>query len=144
VTLHGDFELDNIRFSNEGVAIFDFDETGYGAAASDVARATRALHGEEGADLEPTLYGEFLIGYRSERKFTEEEEAAVQAYLLDHSARRALDSSVLDEGNRSSDPLWQRELHDEILAANHWHRGKVIAAIHELGHDAAPFEPRTY
>lgn len=68
-----------------GVAIFDFDETGYGAAASDVARATRALHGEEGADLEPTLYGEFLIGYRAEREFTEEEEAAVEAYLLDRS-----------------------------------------------------------
>ncbi|WP_267279131.1 phosphotransferase enzyme family protein [Arthrobacter sp. CDRTa11] len=140
MTMHGDFELDNLRFSDAGVAIFDFDESGYGPAACDIALATRALHGEEGADPEPELYAEFLIGYRSQNGFTEEEEAAVETYSLHHSARRAQDCSILDEGFRPSDPLWQQELHDEILAGNAWHRSKVMSAVRELGHDADFFE----
>jgi Ser/Thr protein kinase RdoA (MazF antagonist) len=138
--MHGDFELDNLRFSDQGVAIFDFDESGHGPAACDIALATRALHGEEGADPEPRLYAEFLIGYRSQNEFTEEEEAAVKTYSLHHSARRAQDRSILDEGFRPSDPLWQQELHDEILAGNAWHHRKVMSAVRELGHDVDLFE----
>ncbi|WP_457967579.1 phosphotransferase [Arthrobacter sp. D1-29] len=140
VAMHGDFELDNLRFTDYGVAIFDFDESGCGPAACDVALATRALHGEEGAEPEPGLYAEFLIGYRSKNEFTAEEEAAVKTYSLHHSARRSQDRSILDEGFRPSDPLWQQELHDEIQAANAWHRRKAMSAVRELGHDVDLFE----
>lgn len=126
VTIHGDFELDNLRFTADGVSVFDFDEVRSGAAAEDVALATRALRGDEGEPPEPALYGEFLKGYRSRREFTAEEEASVVSYSLQYSARRAaMDDSILDAGNKPSDPAWLRELHDDILAANNWHREQV-------------------
>jgi Ser/Thr protein kinase RdoA (MazF antagonist) len=76
--MHGDFELDNIRFTDDAVAVFDFDEVRPGWAADDIALATRALRG--------------------------------------------------DEGGHPDDPEWQRELHDELRAANAWHRRAVLDA----------------
>lgn len=129
VTLHGDFELDNLRFTDNGVAVFDLDESRPGTAAEDVALATRVLRGDEGDRPEPLLYAEFLTGYRSRREFTADEEAAVPEYSLQFSARRvALEPEILDDGDKPSDPAWLRELHEDILTANNWHRGQLNAA----------------
>lgn len=126
VTLHGDFELDNLRFTDDGVSVFDLDESRPGAAAEDVALATRALCGDEGDPTQPVLYAEFLTGYRSRRRFTSAEEAAVPEYALQYSARRvASEREILDDGDKPSDPAWLRELHDDILSANNWHRERI-------------------
>lgn len=121
VTMHGDFELDNLRFTDEAVAVFDFDETGPGSAAADIALATRALRGDEGAPAHPMLFATFIDGYRSAGELTAEEEERVAEHALRYSVRRAADDSMLDEGGNPGDPPWQRELYDDIRAANAWH-----------------------
>lgn len=40
---------------------------------------------------------------------------------------RAIETSMLDEGHRVTDPEWQRELYGEITAANDWHRARSLA-----------------
>lgn len=126
ITLHGDFELDNLRFTDRGVAIFDLDEARSGTAAEDVALATRALRGDEGDSPEPLLYAAFLRGYRSRRGFTPAEEAAVPEYALQYSARRvASEPEILDDGGSPLDPAWLRDLHNDIRTANNWHREQV-------------------
>lgn len=128
VTIHGDFELDNIRFADDRIAIFDFDETRPGWAADDIALATRALRGEEGAPAHPELRAAFLEGYRSVAELSVEEEDAVAIHSLRYSALRAADDAMLDEGGHPNDPEWQRELHDELRAASAWHRRAVLDA----------------
>lgn len=125
VTMHGDFELDNIRFTDDAVAVFDFDGARHGWAADDIALATRALRGEEGDPAYPELYAAFLEGYRSAAELSVEEEAAVAIHSLRYSAFRAADESMLDEGGHPDDPEWQRELHDALRAASAWHRRAV-------------------
>ena len=125
VTVHGDFELDNIRFTDDGVAVFDFDETRYGSVADDIAMATRELRGENDAPTRPDLYAAFLAGYRSAAGLSTAEEAAVPLHSLRYSARRAADDTFLDEGGHPDDPEWQRELHDELREASAWHARAV-------------------
>ena len=127
VTMHGDFELDNLRFIDGVITVFDFDEARPGWAAEDIALATRALRGDEGGADRPEHYATFLEGYRSVAELSAEEEAAVHAHSLRYSATRAADESMLDEGGHADDPAWQRELHDELRAANAWHRRAVEA-----------------
>jgi Ser/Thr protein kinase RdoA (MazF antagonist) len=129
VTLHGDFELDNIRFTDEGVAAFDADETRAGVPAEDIALAARSLRGDEGEPSRPELYAAFLDGYRSVHALSPDEEAAVGWHELWHSARRATSSSVLDEGGDLGDPAWQRDLYDALRSAQTWHRRAVLDGV---------------
>lgn len=128
ITMHGDFELDNIRFTEGAVAVFDFDEMRRGSAAADIALATRELRGEEGGPTRPDLYAAFIAGYRSAAGLADSEEAAVPLHSLQYSARRAADDAMLDEGGNPNDPEWQRELHDALRAASAWHRRAVLDA----------------
>lgn len=128
VTVHGDFELDNIRFTDDRIAVFDFDETRPGWAADDIALATRELRGDEGDPAHPELHAAFLEGYRSVGELSVGEEHAVAIHSLRYSALRAADDAMLDEGGHPNDPEWQRELHDELRAASAWHRRAVLDA----------------
>lgn len=125
VTMHGDFELDNIRFADGAVAVFDFDQTRSGWAGEDITLATRMLRGEEDDLAHPELYAAFLEGYRAVAELSVEEEKAVAVHSLLYSAFRATDLSMLDEGGHPEDPEWQRELHDALRAASVWHRRAV-------------------
>jgi Ser/Thr protein kinase RdoA (MazF antagonist) len=127
VTVHGDFELDNLRFAEHGVSVYDLDEARAGWAAEDVALATRDLRGEEAAPPLPHLFDAFVDGYRSIAPFSDAELDAVSLHALAHSARRASERVMLDEGARPTDPEWQRELHTSITDANQWHRRAVLA-----------------
>jgi Ser/Thr protein kinase RdoA (MazF antagonist) len=126
VTLHGDFELDNLRFANGGVEAFDADETRPGWAAEDIALATRGLRGEEGDPPLPRLYDAFIAGYREIASLSQAELDAVSLHALAHSARRATGLSVLDEGAAPRDPEWQRDLHAAIAEAGSWHRENLL------------------
>lgn len=65
VTGHGDFELDNLRWSNGRATCFDLDESGVMPAAADVASAARDLLGPHpGLPAHPELLVAFLEGYR--------------------------------------------------------------------------------
>ena len=62
---HGDFELDNLRWSGGQAACFDLDESGVMPAPADVASAVRDLLGPcPGSPQHPELLAAFLDGYR--------------------------------------------------------------------------------
>jgi Ser/Thr protein kinase RdoA (MazF antagonist) len=62
---HGDFELDNLRWSGGQAACFDLDEAGVMPAPADVASAVRDLLGPRpGSPQHPRLLAAFLDGYR--------------------------------------------------------------------------------
>ena len=61
---HGDFELDNLRWSGGQAACFDLDEAGVMPAPADVASAVRDLLGPRpGSPQHPELLAAFLDGY---------------------------------------------------------------------------------
>ena len=62
--VHGDFELDNLKWSHGIPTAFDFDEAAVSWFAADVAIAVRDI-----ADR-PELLAAFLSGYRSVRALT--------------------------------------------------------------------------
>ncbi|WP_458779389.1 phosphotransferase [Arthrobacter sp. D3-16] len=64
---HGDFELDNLRWSQGKATCFDLDESGVMPAAADVASAIRDLIGTcPGTPEHPELLEVFLAGYGRE------------------------------------------------------------------------------
>jgi len=63
--VHGDFELDNLKWSHGIPTAFDFDEAAVSWFAADVAIAVRDI-----ADR-PELLAAFLSGYRSVRALTD-------------------------------------------------------------------------
>lgn len=126
VTMHGDFELDNVRFTGDHVEAFDADETRAGWAAEDVALATRDLRGEAGSPALPGLFDAFVAGYRSIAPFSDAELDAVPLHAVAHSARWATDYAILDEGALPTDPEWQRDLHASITETNEWHRRALL------------------
>lgn len=61
---HGDFELDNVRWTSEGIVCFDLDESGAMPLEVDIASATRDLYEPTGNEpLRPDLLDAFLHGY---------------------------------------------------------------------------------
>ena len=60
--IHGDFELDNLMWQNDTIAMFDFDDCSYYWYVADVAFALRDLF-ETGIDLSHTSFRAFIHGY---------------------------------------------------------------------------------
>lgn len=61
--IHGDFELDNLRWSSSGIAMLDFDECAVHWYAADIAHATRDLFSDGDVDLTSDALRHFLRGY---------------------------------------------------------------------------------
>jgi Ser/Thr protein kinase RdoA (MazF antagonist) len=69
--IHGDFELDNLRWQDETIAMFDFDDCSSYWYVADVAFALRDLF-ETGVDLShPSLHA-FIQGYSKHNSLDEE------------------------------------------------------------------------
>jgi Ser/Thr protein kinase RdoA (MazF antagonist) len=64
--IHGDFELDNLPWGDEGPGVIDFDEAGISWATADIAFAVRDLV-EAGEDVTSPRLAAFLSGYAGER-----------------------------------------------------------------------------
>ena len=69
--IHGDFELDNLRWQDDDVAMFDFDDCSSYWYVADIAFALRDLF-ETGVDLNHPSLRAFIRGYR-EYYFLDEE-----------------------------------------------------------------------
>lgn len=69
--IHGDFELDNIRWQNETIAMFDFDDCSYSWYVADIAFALRDLF-ETGVDLNNPSFCAFIHGYSEHYSLNEE------------------------------------------------------------------------
>ncbi|MGH2508471.1 MAG: phosphotransferase enzyme family protein [Ktedonobacteraceae bacterium] len=69
--IHGDFELDNLRWQDETIAIFDFDECASSWYIADVAFALRDLF-KTSVDLSHPSFRAFIRGYREQYALDEE------------------------------------------------------------------------
>jgi Ser/Thr protein kinase RdoA (MazF antagonist) len=69
--IHGDFELDNLRWQDETLAMFDFDDCSYYWYVADIAFALRDLF-ETGVDLSHPSFRAFIRGYSEHTSLDEE------------------------------------------------------------------------
>src|SRR5260370_3392351 len=69
--IHGDFELDNLRWQDGTIAMFDFDDCSYYWYVADIAFALRDLF-ETGVDLSNPSFRAFIRGYSEHYSLDEE------------------------------------------------------------------------
>lgn len=69
--IHGDFELDNLRWQDDTIAMFDFDDCSSSWYVADVAFALRDLF-ETGVDLSHPSFRAFIRGYFDHYSLDEE------------------------------------------------------------------------
>ena len=80
-TLHGDFELDNMRWTDGNPLAFDADEARTGPFIEDVAAAVRDLVGDTPGQVEhASMLAAFLSGYREVRPLGLDEESALELH----------------------------------------------------------------
>lgn len=129
-TIHGDFELDNLRFDGDETICFDADERREDWFAADVALAARDLTGVTlGSEPRPELLGAFLAGYRGVRTFTADEERSLPLFGRAASAVLVADlDEVLDLEEHIDDAEWLMELRASLGRHRQWHRARVLAS----------------
>ncbi|MGX9899188.1 phosphotransferase enzyme family protein [Arthrobacter sp. SA17] len=105
--LHGDFELDNLRWEGDAVSVFDLDEARIGRFAEDIASALRDIVGPDyDKPSHPALFASFLDGYGSVRALNEDEVALLPICMASNAARDLLHgASVLDVEHTAGDSL---------------------------------------
>ena len=69
--IHGDFELDNLFWQDDTIAMLDFDDCSYYWYVADVAFALRDLF-ETGVDLSNPSFRTFIRGYSEHYSLDEE------------------------------------------------------------------------
>ncbi len=69
--IHGDFELDNLRWQDETLAMFDFDDGSSSWYVADIAFALRDLF-ETGVDRSLPSFRAFILGYSEHASLDEE------------------------------------------------------------------------
>jgi len=69
--IHGDFELDNLRWQDDTIAMFDFDDCSHSWYVTDIAFALRDLF-ETGVDLSTPSFRAFIRGYSQHYSLDEE------------------------------------------------------------------------
>jgi len=69
--IHGDFELDNLRWQDETLAMFDFDDCSYYWYVADIAFALRDLF-ETGVEISNPSFRAFIRGYSEHASLDEE------------------------------------------------------------------------
>ncbi|WP_309107469.1 phosphotransferase [Arthrobacter sp.] len=119
--LHGDFELDNLRWEGDAVSIFDLDEARIGRFAEDIASALRDIVGQDCDNpTYPALFASFLDGYASVRTLNEDEVALLPICMASNAARDLLQrTGVLDVEPAAGDsPPWLPDLRSSLV--NHY------------------------
>lgn len=119
--LHGDFELDNLRWEGDTVSIFDLDEARIGRFAEDIASALRDIAGQDyGKPTHPVLLASFLDGYSSVRTLNEDEVALLPICMASNAARDLFNGAgVLDVEQAAGDsPPWLPGLRSSLV--NHY------------------------
>lgn len=117
--LHGDFELDNLRWDGDAVSIFDLDEARLGRFAEDIASALRDMVGQDyGNPSHPAQVASFLDGYGSVRTLHEDETALLPICMASNAARDLLQGAgVLDVDSAAGDsPSWLPDLRSSLVS----------------------------
>jgi Ser/Thr protein kinase RdoA (MazF antagonist) len=133
---HGDFELDNLRWSEGKATYFDLDESGVMPAAADVASAVRDLMGTCPASPEhPALLEAFLMGYGQKSghavgmaELLLHRAALAAQHILEAPAVQDLDATILDSAGNG----WLKELNGSLASHYSDQRDIVLATARVL------------
>ncbi|MCI2957485.1 phosphotransferase [Agromyces atrinae] len=127
--VHGDFELDNVRFGSSGVTFFDADDSGSDLSAVDIAHALRDIDGGAlGAGTSPSLVAAFLAGYDAVRPRTQTERGHERFFSLVASARFVCRlPDALDARGDDDSASWLRDLRGDLDAHLDWHSARIVS-----------------
>jgi Ser/Thr protein kinase RdoA (MazF antagonist) len=133
---HGDFELDNLRWSQGKAICFDLDECGVMPAAADVASAVRDLLGTRPGTVEhPKLLDAFLAGYGQSSGLTVRLEQ-LQLHRAALAAQQVLEApAVLDLDGMHLEAAgngWLKELNRSLVGHYADQRNIVLATARVL------------
>ncbi len=137
--IHGDFELDNLRFGTASPIAFDADEARWDWFAADIASAVRDLIDPRTADVtEPALFEAFLAGYRRSRSFGTEEESRLPLHAAAFVARSVVElDGVIDAGSAPADPTWLSDLRAALQRHQERSRSLVLTQAERLRQGAS-------
>lgn len=128
-TLHGDFELDNLRWSGGRPVAFDADEARTGPFVQDIASAVRDLVGDQPVGVaHPELLAEFVAGYRTVRPLGDDEVAALPLHSAVVAVRGLASLAHLEVDGPAAEPPWSVDLRASLVAHRHGLRARVLAA----------------
>ena len=127
-TLHGDFELDNMRWADGGAIAFDADETRTGPFVQDVASAVRDLVGDAPTGVaHPGRLTDFLTGYRTMRPLGADEAAALELHGAAVAVRALVSLAHLEVDASPDEPTWSVDLRATLVAHRAGLRARVLA-----------------
>lgn len=128
-TLHGDFELDNMRWTEGRPVAFDADEARTGPFVQDVAAAVRDLLGDVPGVVEhPALLADFLAGYREVRPLGADEVSALELHSAAVAVRLLLSIAHVDVGPVTEEEAWSVDLRASLVEHRRRLRARVLAA----------------
>lgn len=133
--VHGDFELDNMAWQEDGPVAYDFDEAALSWYAADVAFALRDLTDHTGrpAAGHRARFDAFLDGYRGVRPFDDEDLRRLPLFAGLHAAASLVRiTRALGEPARR-EPGWLSELRADLTGMARTHRQLVIDIGREVG-----------
>ncbi|KQR08371.1 phosphotransferase enzyme family protein [Cellulomonas sp. Leaf334] len=128
-TLHGDLELDNLRWSDGRPTAFDADETRTGPFVQDIAAAVRDLVGETPGRVEhPALLAAFLTGYRGVRPLGYDEVAELELHSAAVAVRLLVSIAHLDADQVADEEQWSVDMRASLVEHRRRLRARVLAA----------------
>ena len=128
-TLHGDFELDNLRWLDGRPVAFDADEARTGPYVQDIAAAVRDLVGDTPGQVEhPALLAAFLTGYRGVRPLAYDEVAALELHSAAVAVRLLVAIAHLEDDPAADEQQWSVDLRASLLEHRQRLRARVLAA----------------
>jgi Ser/Thr protein kinase RdoA (MazF antagonist) len=123
--LHGDFELDNLIWTEQTIGIVDFDESTWGWFVADIAFALRDLFGDSAGniDWESADLRTFLDGYRSANAVSADTLAHLPVFLDMHNLYMfAKLLKTLDIPESEAVPAWVSGLQQKLIDKLHFYR----------------------
>lgn len=128
-TLHGDLELDNLRWSGGRPTAFDADEARTGPFVQDIAAAVRDLVGDSPGRVEhPGLLAAFLTGYRGVRPLSYDEVATLELHSAAVAVRLLVAIAHLESDQVADEEQWSVDLRASLVAHGSRLRSRVLAA----------------
>jgi len=116
--LHYDFELDNIRWSDSAIGVFDFDDCAYHWLVVDIANTLMSeLFDDrvERVDLDDARFQTFLDGYRSARWIDDDDLRHIPLFLrLDNLINFARVYRAIADGPLEDEPQWMTDLRNKL------------------------------
>jgi Ser/Thr protein kinase RdoA (MazF antagonist) len=128
--IHGDFELDNLCWREDGVGILDFDDCARSWLVADIAFALRDLFGDvgDGIDLRHASFRAFLDGYAGHHPLDQELVAYLPTFRrFGNLVRYARIVRSVDLADEPTYPTWLRTLRGKLVSVAEAYRASFTS-----------------